>query len=352
MKHYRVFLMGMYIICISHYIDAHEWTWLYRKTFTHDMQKQNAFAQEVFFTRSAINQFTQLVFSWNVLRSQKGYFSFFIQVRDAATKQWGIWHHMVDWGATIQKTYISKSDGVSSYVHVRLELETKKMADGFRLKVVAHDEASLQSLQGLYITTSNFNAFKEEDSTRVSEKMCSVMIKDVPRIAQFSLGHEDHPRMCSPVSCSMVMGYLTKKMYDPLACARGVFDTGLSVYGSWGCNCAYAFDMIQGLVSVYVKRCNSFRDIHQSLCHKVPVIVSVRGVLPGALKPFPHGHLLVVVGWDQDMQEVICHDPAAYDEQSVLKRYSLISFLHAWERSHRLVYMFHKQNTRNISKQP
>lgn len=315
-----------------------EWTWLHRKTFTDTLRAANVSKKSLIFTDDALAPFTQLIFSWNALRPEKGHFSFFAQVRDAATKKWGEWHAMADWGAGVQRSYMSKGDGFSSYAHVRLEIENKKSADGFRIKVEPRDSAHLGLLYGLSVTTSHFDLFKSESSDEVAQKMKTIILSGVPKIAQFALDHEDNHRICSPVSCAMVVQYLTGEVKNPLDFVAGVFDAGLSVYGSWACNVAHAFDVCRGTAYFCVKRCNSFLDIHKQLARGIPSVVSVRGTLPGGLKPFSQGHLMVVVGWDSITREVLCHDPAADEHHMVIKRYPLEDFLRAWERSHRLTY--------------
>ena len=279
--------------------------------------------------------FTQLLFSWNALRPKYGYFSFYVQVRDALTKHWGKWHHMLDWGKEKQCSYKSNSDGFSSYHYVRLEIDDQKYADGFKIKIVPHYFASCGVFHSCSISLSNYNAFKSESLHTF--RLPSVYLKNFPAIAQLALNHKDKNRICSPVSCSMMVSYLTKCSCNPLEYAEYCFDCGLNTYGSWPFNTVYAFEKCP-THSFSVWRMNSFRDIHAQLTKKLPVIVSVRGILPGALKPFPHGHLLVVIGWDNDSQEVICHDPAAESDDTVLKRYPIYDFLQAWQLSYRLSY--------------
>jgi hypothetical protein len=329
-------LAQFFVVCSSD--ESNEWTWLHRKTFNDSLRAANVSKKSLVFTDDAITPFTQLIFSWNALRPEKGHFSFFAQVRDAATKKWGEWHTMADWGAGVQRSYMSKGDGFSSYAHVRLEIENKKSADGFRIKVEPRENAHLGLLYGLSVTTSHFDLFKSESAHEVGQKMKTVILSGVPKIAQFALEHEDNHRICSPVSCAMVVQYLTGEVKDPLDFASGVFDAGLSVYGSWACNVAHAFDVCRGSAYFCVKRCNSFLDIHKQLVRGIPSVVSVRGTLPGALKPFSQGHLMVVIGWDGVTREVLCHDPAADEHHMVIKRYPLEDFLRAWERSHRLTY--------------
>lgn len=337
-------LLMALIVCLAQFFITYssdssvEWTWLHRKMFTDTLRAANISKKSLVFTDETIAPFTQLIFSWNALRPEKGHFSFFAQVRDAATKKWGEWHTMADWGAGVQRSYMSKGDGFSSYAHVRLEIENKKSADGFRIKVEPRDSAHLGLLYGLSVTTSHFDLFKSESADEVAQKMKTIILSGVPKIAQFALEHEDNHRICSPVSCAMVVQYLTGEVKNPLDFASGVFDAGLSVYGSWACNVAHAFDVCRGSAYFCVKRCNSFLDIHKQLVRGIPSVVSVRGTLPGALKPFSQGHLMVIVGWDGVTRDVLCHDPAADEHHMVIKRYPLEDFLRAWERSHRLTY--------------
>jgi len=328
---------------------AQDWTWLYRKNFA---AHNNTRKTHVFFGKDTVPLFTQLIFSWNVLRPKKGHFSFFVQVRDSQTKKWGQWHHMVDWGADIQKTYMSKSDGVSSYVHVRLELDDKKYADGFRIKIEAVNGASCDVIHNVSVALSHFGLFKPESCDFSSKKMRTVILQDVPAIAQFALDHDEKHRICSPISCAMMVRYMTGQVNneDLPHFVAGVFDAGLSIYGSWPCNIAQAYESCNGAAHFFVRRLNSFVDIYKQLIAGTPVVVSVRGNLPGALKPFPHGHLMVVIGWDNENRQVVCHDPASEDHDMVLKNYAIEDFIKAWECSHRLAYLVEKTSVVSAKK--
>lgn len=322
----------------------HDWTWVHRKKFADNIRKNHDKKKFVMVEQENVSPFTQLIFSWNAFRPAQGHFSFYVQVRDALTKQWGTWHRMVDWGCDIQQSFLSKSDGFSSHMYVRLETDDKKGADAFRIKIEPHKSASLSLVHGICVAISNFNLFKAESHTAIDQTLESIHIAGVPLIAQLALEHEDKGRICSPVSCSMVTHYITGNSKDPLDFAAAAFDNGLGVYGSWPCNMAQAFEYCGGKAHFFVRRMNSFSDVHQQLRQGMPVIVSVRGTLPGAFKPFPHGHLMVIVGWDNDTREVLCHDPACENNEMVFKRYPLEDFLRAWECSHRLAYIVEPTN--------
>jgi len=327
------------ILSMFIYVNANNnvWTWFYTEKYTHNKKILNDRKKTVLFKKENIASFTQLLLSWNVLRPERGHFSFYIQVRNAQTKKWGDWYLMADWGRGIQKTYLTKSDGLASCVHVRLELDETKTADAFCIKIEPHEGAQLQLLEAVAVAVSDFSLFALQGC--VDDNLKTIILTDVPALAQFSFDHNDKGRICSPVSCAMLVQYLVKESVQLDDFIASIFDDGLGVYGSWQCNVAHMFDACKGKVNFFVRRAQSFMDVYQSLEKSFPVIVSVRGELPGAMKPFPHGHLLVIIGWDNETREVVCHDPAAESNDKVLKRYPVEPFLRAWQRSHRLMYI-------------
>lgn len=314
-----------------------DWTWLYNKIFTKQEVLGNRKKSEMLFAKINLPVFSQLIFSWNAYRPTDGHFSFLVQVRDAHTKTWGKWHHMIDWGAGVQCSYVSKIDKLSEYLHVRLEVPSCK-ADGFRIKILGR-QADLSLMRSCSVCLSNFALFSPEPLSSLYKKLPSIFIQGVPKQAQLALNHHKKEALCSPTSCSMLLGYLLNTSIEPTDFAKMSFDYGLKAHGSWPFNMAHAFERSNGLLHFATARSPSFKSLYHKLTEGFPVVVSVRGPLYGAALPYSFGHLLVVVGWDNVSQEVICHDPACTDNSAVEKRYPLESFLRAWERSHRLVYL-------------
>lgn len=317
-----------------------KWAHVHKKVFTRVEQEANGAKKEITFTKLNVQPFSQLIFGWNAFRPLKkgGYYSFHAKVHDAKTKKWGKWHKMVHWGAGIQQSFQSKSDGFSRYEHVRLELDAGSLADAFAIKIEAHDAASLENLHAFSVTTADLTAFTPDPFVSNFGQLKSVYLSQVPRLSQFKIKHEDNYKMCSPTSTTMLINYFNESHTNPLHFATGSFDFGLEAYGSWPFNTAHAFDACGGSVHFYPTRLNSFVELYSQLNRGIPVIVSVRGKLPGAPKAYESGHLLVVVGWDNKKQEVICHDPAFKTHRTTLKRYPIQKFLHAWELSRRLAY--------------
>lgn len=332
----------MIIYCASHisYGADNQWSWLYRKQFVNNQmhRKFNKKQAELLFAKENVPLFSQLLFSWNALRPDDGHFSFYVQVRNAQTKKWGAWHHMADWGDQIQRSYITKSDGVARYVYVRLETGPSVLADAFRVKIAGSHNINMALIKECVVSVANYYQFKPERVDKHITQLSSVHIDGVPKISQRLIDHKDKDRVCSPTSCTMLTRFLTKQSFDPMEFASNAYDTGLEAYGSWPFNMAHAFEQADARAAFFTTRLNSFATLHQQLKRGMPTIVSVRGRLPGATSGYKHGHLLVVVGWDAKKQEVLCHDPGFYTVEQTFKAYPIKDFLRAWESSRRLVY--------------
>lgn len=320
------------------------WSSLYTRTFSASEIEGNKSKAQLYFSKEEVPLYSQLIFSWNAFRPKKGYFSFYVSAKDAQSGEWGTWHRMTDWGAKIQRSYLSKPDAFSHYDFVRLEVDNQSLADGFRIKIVANDGARLDEVQSMAVSIANFNEFKAESIDQEIDRLPSTYIKNVPMIAQFALDHPNNDSICSPTSCSMLTGYLLQSPVDPINFAEKAYDQGLQVFGSWPFNMAYAFEVCNGSHKFYTARLRGFKSIHQRLGAGIPVVVSVRGPLEGAVLPYKSGHLLVVVGYDGKKHEVIAHDPAFKTDRETLRRYPLKSFLVAWERSRRLAYIAEENN--------
>lgn len=316
--------------------NTEQWTWFHRKVFSDQEQQENTVKSHLAFAKTDLPKFNQLVFSWNALRPQKGHFTFYAQVRNPKTQKWSKWHQMAIWGAQKQKSFETDPDHMSSYHHVRLESKPL-LSDGFAIKVEAHEGANLNQLKSFAVNLANLQLFSSEKENNIPG-LASVIIKGVPKYCQFELDHPRNDGLCSPTSCAMLTAYLLSKQVDPIDFAEKSHDSGMDKYGSWPFNMAHAFERCEGKILYAVKRLNSFKDLHHQLAKGMPVVVSVRGQIQGAPRPYKNGHLLVVIGYDMFTKEVVCHDPAVTSSVQVRKKYPIKSFLQAWERSHRLAY--------------
>lgn len=331
----------LFILAISavQFVYA-EWTWQHFFTFTPSECQVHQKKKIILIERKELNLFKQAVLSWNAERPKQGYFSFDLRVRNAKNGVWSDWHHMADWGS-VQRSYFDNGDGICQAHYVRLELEKNKYADAFMIRVSAHNEASLDLVHGCYLSLSNYEKFKQESTINLCS-LPSIMIKKVPRLSQLLVDHQRNYHICSPTSCAMVIQFLTGCQVCPADFADAAYDEGLDTYGSWPFNIAHAYELSGKKYLWYVTRLDSFEDLYHHIEKGVPVIISVRGEIEGAPKSYPHGHLLVVVGWNKRTQTVVCHDPAAKKQKQVVHHYSLNNLLRAWDRSYRLAYIAKK----------
>lgn len=332
-------ITGFFSISSQSFAEDKQWTWFHRKSFTESEQALNKQKHSVAFAKIDLPEFRQFIFSFNAFRPEekKQHFTFYAQVRNTKTKKWSKWHRMITWGPQQQKSFKTQSDGISSYHHVRLEL-AHDTADGFAIKIASDNGADLSLIKSFAVNVSNLQEFNTE-SESVMAFARSVYIKGVPCISQFELNHPRNDGLCSPTSCTMLTSYLLSKQIDPIDFAEKSYDQGLDKYGSWPFNMAHAFEQSQGKVFFAVTRLHSFKNLYEHLCKGIPVVVSVRGHINGAPRIYHNGHLLVVIGYDSNSKEVICHDPAVPESKLTKKRYDLKNFMQAWERSHRLAYL-------------
>lgn len=342
-KGMRVLIGYSIVSCIGTSYTAEviiPWSVVHKKIYTdveravHDDQKN------LIYTKKHVPPFTQLIVSWNVYRPINGQFDFFIRshAQGAAPDRWDQWLKVASWGDGIQKSYFSRG-GDAVFNYVRLEMREGLLADGFEIKVEALQGASLKDVKAFFISTSNYKEFKPERPYSASKDLESLFITGVPEKSQKMV---DHPRLgalCSPTSLSMILEALLGDYIDPLETARGVYDEGLDVFGNWTFNMAYAFEKASGNYFFYTARLSSFAHLYHFLEQDIPVGVSIRGKIKGGRKLYPHGHLLVVVGFDKKNQKVICYDPAFDALNQVKVLYDIAEFIPAWERSYRLAYI-------------
>ncbi len=162
---------------------------------------------------------------------------------------------------------------------------------------------------------------------------------------------------CSPTSTGMVLGtwglgpdagelcWVDPSFADPVVnhAARHVFDHAYNGAGNWSFNTAYA---ARYGTEAFVTRLCSLAEAEQLVAAGIPLVASVsfkRDELDGAGYDTA-GHLLVVVGFDDD-GNVVCHDPASHevpDNAEVPVVYDRGQFARVWQDSSGgLVYVVH-----------
>ncbi len=330
-----VFIMGLMSIgLMGAEKENHVWSEVHKKIYSHKDRLKNRETDTIIFQKKEIAPFTQLVVCWNAQRPTSGHFDIFLRVH---SNHWQPWIKIASWGDGIQKSYFKKQ-GHCTFKYVRLELDKGFYGNGFEVKVVGKD-ADCSKIHALFVCAANYDTFVPEKPYWASKDLCSVRVKGVSKKSQQLI---DHPRvnaLCSPTALSMVLQHRLHKSIDSLETARGVYDEGLDIFGSWPFNMAYAFEKSNKRYFYYVARLESFTELHAFLKSGYPIGVSVRGPLKGGKTSYKSGHFLVVVGFDAKTKQVLCYDPAFDQLSQVAIRYDIAEFLPAWERSNRIVYM-------------
>lgn len=325
--------------------QEHKWAQLVTYDLSQHERSMASIRQGVTLERKLPLSANQLIISWNARRPRAGYFSLYLRVRESYGRSWSRWYKMADWGAHVQRTYPQLSKHMPSFAHVRFQMPRGRFTDLCEVKVIAHGGADLAELYRIAILAADYSHFVSQLRACRSFSFPSMHITGVPAYSQMQLNHRHRERICSPTSLSMLISYLMGHREDPLACADAVYDYGLHGYGSWTFNVAHAFDRCGGAYYFCVTRLESFADLYEYLTQGIPVVVSVRGRLatmpPG--HAYAEGHLLLVVGWDNQHKRVQCHDPAFASDGLVAHDYSVCEFVAAWERSYRLAYVTQKR---------
>ena len=283
-----------------------------------------------------LNPFDELMLSWNTVRPSEGKFLFYVSVK---TDTWSPWLLYASWGNDGQSSFLSttKEAPVKVYQDALEMLEGKK-ATGFQIKINTEGNANLSSIHGLHVYT---NSDKSKELQETGPSLTSLYLK-VPGLSQMALNHVRHADLCSPTSTTAVTQYLANDYtINPLFFAQQAWDSKFDIFGNWVFNVAQASTHLGDRWNCWVERLNGFNDIHSYINQGTPVIVSVRGPLPGSAQPYDKGHLLAAIGYVN--QKVICMDPAFPTNSETHVSYALSDFVQAWSRRGNVAYYFYKK---------
>jgi len=150
---------------------------------------------------------------------------------------------------------------------------------------------------------------------------------DVPALSQLQADAALAPRICSPTSVAMVLGYWGREA-TPAALAAEVFHPALEIYGVWPA--AVRAAAARGIAG-YLLRFPDWSAARWCLERGIPIVASVRyaaGELTGAAIGATPGHLVVLIGLEGDA--VLVNDPAAPTAASVPRRYRADEFGKVW----------------------
>lgn len=289
-------------------------------------------------------EFNEQILSWNGFRPEVGKWIFSISL--GKETEWSPWLKYAEWTASGQKTFKCAPEDSFAASYQDTVFPKEGLCDGFRVKVTAEEGAALKGLKSLHSCLSDL----EKYTVAPIPSLPFVLLSNVPRQSQNVLDHPRHRDLCSPTSTSTAINYLLgRKELDPVWFAKEVHDDEFDIYGNWILNTAEAYRHLKGSYRVHVERLSDFSFLHAQLMSGCPVVVSVKGTIEGAPKPYPVGHLICVVGYDPKEQKVYCIDPAFPNNESTFIGYQLNDFLNAWGIRKNLAYVFTKSTPTKFS---
>lgn len=282
--------------------------------------------------------FDELIITWNSYRPLVGYYEILVSLKIAG--RWSPWLPYAHWYVDRQRSFESKdSDFPIKVYQDTIEVLSEDPASGFRVCVEAKEGAKFHDFFSLYACVTHLKKFSSIDEIKASQPIKL----SVSGLSQCDLKDARKMRLCSPTSTTAVVRYLNgSTCLDPLNFANRVRDGGFDIYGNWIFNVAQAYVELKGQWKCWVQRLSGFDKIYQQLEKGRPVVVSIKGPLPGAPRPYQEGHLLVVIGYLPDESKVICMDPAFEGDMQTIVAYETQEFLQAWNRRKNLAYLFDK----------
>lgn len=283
--------------------------------------------------KKEVTPFDELIISWNSQRPHKGHY--LIQV-SLLVESWSPWFDYAFWGVDSQHSFKYEDPAHSlSIFQDTIQVTNEKNAKGYKIKLIAKEGATLGGFRAFYPFTSNNHRLCTE-----LKNYRSVQI-EVEGLSQLKLPDERNRRLCSPTSTTAVLRHLMHSSeLCPLDFAKKVHDRAFDIYGNWVLNAAQANHELNGKRECVVRRLANFGELHAILMQGSPVVVSVKGTLPGSFLPYESGHLLVVRGYDSSTQQVLCMDPAYPENETTHVAYPLADFLSTWQRRQGLAYLF------------
>jgi hypothetical protein len=281
--------------------------------------------------------FDELILSWNAYRPPSGYYTFSISLKMNET--WSPWILYAQWGGQEQKSFATQTNSSISLFQDTVNCLNGELATGFKVLLASHEGTFLANIFALHVCTTHLEKFNfcEANSAPLSIQL------PVPGLSQLALPHPRKQSFCSPTSTTAAVRYLSHPSLLPIYFAKNVHDAGFDIYGNWVFNIAQAFIELGEKWECWVMHCTNWKTITHQLSLGIPVVVSVKGSLPGSLFPYENGHLIVIKGYDSNTQHVLCMDPAFPSDEQTDKLYRRDDFIQAWKRRLCIAYFFQRQ---------
>jgi hypothetical protein len=301
--------------------------------------------------------FAEAIASWNASTPLGSWVE--VQFRVQFGSRWSKWYVLGIWASdysTIHRHSVRLQGDSDGYVAVDTFVSSnkKETTNAFQLKVLlfSEDKVSTPSVRNISLAYSTTPPKKASVSTFAS----TAKTLNVPECSQ--MVYPDGGEVwCSPTSTSMVLGYWntdpgsTCADREPLT-VEGVYDWIYDGHGNWPFNTAYAATKsvtengVTKNLEGYVARFTSLNQAEKFIAADVPVIMSIawgNGDLTGSSVGSTNGHLLVLVGFDENGNPIV-NDPAFPEDGAVQVTYQRAEFEPLWlQASGGTVYLIYPE---------
>lgn len=294
------------------------------KTLHYDKDEVVLLAALILLWETALSPCSEAAVSWSGERPEKGRVTFLVSVRQK--EAWSPWLYYAEWGNRGQIMFRDDLDTVRS-CEGALQMKGV-LCDGVRVQAIASGGADLDRLHGLSV-----HPVPSKGPETPTEELAFVFIESVPRFSLIALRHLRHLDLSLPTCMAILLNYaFGDNRVDPVEFASRVIDDDTGFYENWSFNAAEASHRLQ--LPVEWRYLASFDELHALLLQGYPVIASILGYLPGAVRSHRTEHALCVIGYDPAGPSVQCIDPSFPNAKAALISYPLADFLKAWGKSH------------------
>jgi hypothetical protein len=207
---------------------------------------------------------------------------------------------------------------------VQLRLRTRGLAES--------EHVVLHHLSGIF---SQWWSPRNERFDRPARHTDTV-IEHIPQRRQTEATPELAPRICSPTSLAMALGYHGVDVPTEEV-ARVCYDLEHDLYGNWNRSIQGAWMLgVPGMLW----RMNDWTEAELFLERELPLVISI-GVEPGQLAGAPYestpGHLLLLCGLEDGAALVL--DPAVPPGEEGVRRYDMAGLEECWLRRGGFTYV-------------
>ena len=222
-----------------------------------------------------LTPFDELLVSWDAFRPEQGHYLISVSLLNGT---WSPWFDYAFWGARDQHTFDHMQEPYKIFQDT-IEILGGHKATGFRIRVMAEGGAPITGVRALHACATDLKS--QEMNYNVEKSLHSVALP-VPGLSQVALSHARNMHLCSPTSVTAVIRYLCPYIaVSAIPFAEHVRDSAFDIYGNWILNTAQASHTLGRPWYCYVGRLTSFKELFDQLALGYPVVVSIRGPLPG-----------------------------------------------------------------------